>query len=167
MCIFEIKWTTSLACKIERQPVQLVNGTLRDDRSGSTINLQPIWNKRYVTRRHPGGGGGNKRYVTRRHPGGGGGAGHRYQGPHYNFLYCKMSIILVKRCTHSIYKLVLDFSLWLRVKKIEITIIFCEYGPRFLCQWQLHHKSWFYLLYPATLTVVTQTALHRSVISHL
>ena len=134
MCIFEIKWSTSLACKIERQPVQLVNGTLRDDRSGSTINLQPIWNKRYVTRRHPGGGGGgNKRYVTRRHPGGGGGgnkryvtrrhpgggsgnkryvtrrhsgggAGRRYQGPHYYFLYCKMSIILFKRCRHSIFK---------------------------------------------------------------
>ncbi|WAR08022.1 MPRI-like protein, partial [Mya arenaria] len=44
-CIFEFTWNTSLACKVQRQNVTVVNGMVKDPRSGIAVNLAPIWDQ--------------------------------------------------------------------------------------------------------------------------
>ncbi|XP_052808547.1 cation-independent mannose-6-phosphate receptor-like isoform X2 [Mya arenaria] len=46
-CIFEFTWNTSLACKVQRQNVTVVNGMVKDPRSGIAVNLAPIWDQQF------------------------------------------------------------------------------------------------------------------------
>ncbi|KAL3881276.1 hypothetical protein ACJMK2_027732 [Sinanodonta woodiana] len=48
-CLFEFEWKTTIACKIDRQPLLDKNGTITDPRSAETIDLKTLYNDSIIT----------------------------------------------------------------------------------------------------------------------